>query len=515
MYIATTEEMRKLDRTAIENLGIPGVVLMENAGLKVVEVISRVLGELKGKKVTVLAGKGNNGGDGFVIARHLLNRGAEVKTLLLANPEEVSGDARINLDILQRMGHKIYPAVNANSLNIIRVALAYTDLIVDAIYGTGFRGELSEHVGRVVEAVNISQKPVVAVDIPSGVEGDTGKVNGPCIRAAHTVTFALPKLGNILQPGAQYGGELHVADISIPGQLVDALALKCRLVTAGLVRSWIPGRTPETHKGSCGRVVVIGGSEGLTGAAALASMAALRAGAGLVTLGIPRGLHALMEIKLTEVMTSPLPDTGRKTLGPEALEPIRKMVSGADVLAVGPGLSQDESTVELVQNLLPQISVPMVIDADALNALAKQPELIKQLRAPAVLTPHPGEMARLLGVSITAIQNDRLKAAQTAAQEWKAVLVLKGAKTIVACPDGRTYINSTGNPGMATGGTGDVLTGVIAALMAQGLKPEEAAVAGVYIHGLAGDYLLGHLGMLGMVAGDLLDALPVVTRELT
>lgn len=513
MYIATAEEMRRLDRMAIENLGIPGVVLMENAGLKVVEVISRVLGDLTGKKITVMTGKGNNGGDGFVIARHLINQGVEVKTLLLANPEEISGDAKINLDILQKMGHKVYPAVNANSLNIVRVALVYTDLIVDAIYGTGFKGELSEHVGRVVEAVNESKKPVVAVDIPSGVEGDTGKVTGPCIRATHTVTFALPKLGNILQPGAEYGGELHTADISIPKLLVNALGLKCRLVTGDLVRSLIPGRNTGTHKGSCGRVAVIGGSEGLTGAAALAGMAALRAGAGLVTLGIPRGLNALMEIKLTEVMTNPLPDTGRKTLGPEALEPIRQMASGADVLAIGPGLSQDGSTVELVHNLLPQLSVPMVIDADALNALAKQPELIKQLKAPAVFTPHPGEMARLLGVSIPEIQTDRLKTAQAAAQDWKAVLVLKGAKTIVACPDGRTYINSTGNPGMATGGTGDVLTGVIAALIAQGLKPEEAAFAGVYIHGLAGDYLLGQLGMLGMVAGDLLNALPIVTRE--
>lgn len=513
MYIATTEEMRKLDRLAIENLGIPGVVLMENAGLKVVETISRVIGDLKDKKITVMAGKGNNGGDGFVIARHLLNQGAEVKTLLFADPEEISGDARINLEVLHKMGHKIYPAVNSNSLNIVRVALAYTDLIVDAIYGTGFKGELNEHLGRVIDAVNESKKPVVAVDIPSGVAGNTGKVTGPCIRANYTVTFALPKLGNILQPGAEYGGELHTVDISIPTLLVNNLGLKCQLVTGDLVRSLIPRRSTETHKGSCGRVVVIGGSEGLTGAAALASEAALRTGAGLVTLGIPKGLNALMEIKLTEVMTAPLPETGRKTLGPEALEPIRQMVSGADVLAIGPGLSQDESTVELVQNLLPQISVPMVIDADALNALAKKPDLIKQLQGPAVLTPHPGELARLLGVSIAEIQENRLTIAQTTAQDWKTVLVLKGAKTIIACPDGRTYINPTGNPGMATGGTGDVLTGVIAALIAQGLKPDEAAAAGVYIHGLAGDYLLEKLGMLGMAAGDLLEVLPLVTRE--
>ncbi|MFZ3171178.1 MAG: NAD(P)H-hydrate dehydratase [Carboxydocellales bacterium] len=513
MYIATTEEMRKLDRTAIESLGIPGVVLMENAGLQVVEVIARVLGELKDKKITIMAGKGNNGGDGFVIARHLLNRGAEVKTLLFANIEEISGDAKVNLEILQKLGHKIYPAVNTNSLNIVRVALVYTDLIVDAIYGTGFKGELSEHVGRVVEVVNESKKPVVSVDIPSGVAGDTGKVNGSCIHATHTVTFALPKLGNILQPGADYGGKLHTVDISIPQQLVNNLGLKCQLITGEMVRSMLPKRHSTTHKGSYGRVAVIAGSEGLTGAAALASMAALRTGAGLVTLGIPRGLHDLMEIKLTEVMTTPLPDTGRKTLGVEAQEPIRQMCATAQVLAIGPGLGQDGATMELVQNLLPQIPIPMVIDADALNALAQKTELIKQIPGPAVLTPHSGEMARLLGVSRTEIQEDRLKTAQAAAQDWKAVVVLKGAKTIVACPDGRTYINSTGNPGLATGGTGDVLTGVIAALIAQGLKPEEAAAAGVYLHGLAGDYLQGQLGMLGMVAGDLLEALPIVTQE--
>lgn len=513
MFIASAEEMRALDRLAIQELGIPGVVLMENAGLRVVEVIGQVLGGLKGRKVMVLAGKGNNGGDGFVIARHLLNRGVEVKTLLLADPDQISGDARINLEILQKMGHKLFPAVQPNSLNILKVALAYTDLIVDAVYGTGFKGELDDHLANIARAVNESGKPVVAVDIPSGVEGSTGRVGAACFRAQHTVAFALPKLGNLIPPGADYNGELYIVDISIPPALSDSLGLTTRLIDEDLVNGLIPCRAREAHKGDSGRVFIVGGSVGLTGAAALAATAALRTGAGLVTVGIPCSLNPIMEVKLTEVMTKPLPETADGSFSPQALEPILEFAAGSGALAIGPGLSQNPGIRELVSGVLSRAVVPLVIDADGLNALVGHTDLLKQLKVPVVLTPHPGEMSRLTGKSIAEIQADRLGCARAAAAEWGVIIVLKGAGTVVACPDGRCWLNSSGNPGLATGGTGDVLTGVIAGLLGQGLSPVDAAVVGVYIHGLAGDYLAAGQGILGMAAGDLAEAIPTVLNK--
>jgi len=514
LRIVTAAEMRNLDQAAIGQLGIPGVVLMENAGLGVVQVVEKILGDVRGRKVLVLAGKGNNGGDGFVVARHLLNMGAEVKVLLLAEADQISGDARINLDILQKMGLKIYSAVNANSLNIVKIAVMYTDLIIDAIYGTGFTGAVSEHAGNIIAMANESGKPIVAVDIPSGVEADSGRVNGPCIRASHTVTFGLPKLGLILEPGAGCCGDLTVADISIPEGLIDRFNIKRFLITGEMVRSWLPARSPESHKGSFGRVVVLGGSEGLTGAAALAAEGALRAGAGLVTLGVPKSLNGIMEVKLTEVMTKPLPETDGKSLSREAQQDIEEMLAGADVAAIGPGLSRNPSTIQLVQELLPNLKIPAVIDADGLNALAWKVEVLQQVQAPLVLTPHPGEMARLIGKTIEEVQANRLETAGEAAREWQKVVVLKGARTVIACPDGSLYINTTGNPGMATGGTGDVLTGIIAGLIAQGLTPQQAAVAGVYLHGAAGDYIKARKGMMALVAGDLLEGLAAVTRDM-
>ena len=513
MYLLTAEEMQNLDKTAINQLGIPGVVLMENAGLQIVEEIHSILGNLKGKTVTVFAGKGNNGGDGFVIARHLMNAGAEVKVLLFADIHDITGDAKINLNILQAMGQKVYPINNPNSLNIVKLSMVYTDLVVDAIFGIGFKGAVPEQVGNVIEIINSAGKPVVAVDIPSGLITNTGEVQGPCVRASSTVTFAYAKIGLLIQQGPEYVGKLTVADISIPPDLVQAQNINRFLITPEIVRNIMPVRKPDGHKGTYGRVLVVGGSSGLSGAAALASDAALKAGAGLVTLAVPASLHDLMEVKLTEVMTKSLPETDEVSISSGAVPTVQELAGNADVLALGPGISTNQNTVSFVRELLTVVEQPMVIDADGLNALAGAEELVANCKATPVLTPHPGEMARLLGIIIEQVQNNRIEAALEAARKYNSVVILKGNRTVVCSPDGTTYINPTGNPGMATGGSADVLTGLVAGLRGQGLSPLEAAVAGVYFHGLAGDLAAAEKGMLSLTAGDLLDYLPQATRN--
>lgn len=513
MHLLTAEEMQNLDKAAINQLGIPGVVLMENAGLQVRGEIHRILGDLKGKTITIFAGKGNNGGDGFVVARHLLNAGAQVKVMLFSDISDITGDAKINLNILQAMGHKIYSIINPNSLNIVKLAMVYTDLIVDAIFGTGFKGTVSEHVGSVIEIINSAAKPVVAVDIPSGLEANTGEVKGPCIKATSTVTFAYAKIGLLVQKGPDYVGKLTVADISIPPDLILTQNSKRFLITPEIVRNIMPVRKADGHKGTYGRVLVVGGSGGLSGAAALAGTAALKAGAGLVTLAVPASLHDLMEVKLTEVMTKPLSETEEVSIAPEAVPEVQELAQNTDVLALGPGLSANPGTVTFVRELLTGMGVPLVIDADGLNAIAGEDKLVAGCKVMPVLTPHPGEMARLLGIKTEQVQNNRVEAALSAARKYNSVIILKGSRTVVCSPDGTTYINPTGNPGMASGGSGDVLTGVVAGLLGQGLSPLEAAAAGAYFHGLAGDLAAAEKGMLSLMAGDILDYLPQATRN--
>jgi NAD(P)H-hydrate epimerase len=513
MLVVTSEEMKKLDQSAIKDYGIPGIVLMENAGLQVVKVVEKVLGDLSGKEIAIFVGKGNNGGDGLVVARHLLNRGASVKVLILADYEEIKGDARVNLEIWRKMGQKVHSLTRGDGLNVIRLILMNVDLVIDAVYGTGFRGTVGEKIGSVIEVLNKSGKSIIAVDVPSGLEADTGMVNGPCIRASHTVTFGLPKVGLIIGAGPEYAGELHVADISIPAAVIEKSGLKRYLLTAGMVRDWLPLRRPAVHKGDFGRVLVVAGSRGMTGAACLAAAAAARAGAGLVTLGVPESLHSLVEVKLTEVMTVPLPDTGRGSFSSTARPEILSLLEKADVLALGPGLSGEPEAFALVRELLPEVPVPCVLDADALNALAGVSDLLKKVPAPVVITPHPGEMSRLLGNDTRKIQENRLRTAGEAAVNWGVTVLLKGYRTVVAAPDGTVYINPTGNPGMATGGSGDVLTGIITALVGQGLDAAQAAAAGAYLHGLAGDLAAGEKGMVGLIAGDILEAFPQAVRQ--
>ncbi|MFZ5642991.1 MAG: NAD(P)H-hydrate dehydratase [Bacillota bacterium] len=514
MKAVTAGEMRDIDRKAIKEFGIPGIVLMENAGRRVVEAVLDKLGNVQGRTVTIFVGKGNNGGDGFVAARHLYNMGADVKVLLLENPESIAGDAAVNLEIWRKMDQKIYTVAQKDDFNAVRLFLVRTDIIIDAIYGTGFKGKVKEYAGRIIEAINACDKPVISVDVPSGLEADAGMVSGPCIRASATVTFGLPKIGLLMEPGVSYAGELRVVDISLPASLLDDESLRHNLVDRNLVKGWLPFRPNSSHKGDYGRVLVVAGSRGMAGAACLAAEGALRAGAGLVTLAVPEAVYEPVAAKLTEAMVVPLPSTAEGTLSREVLGLVSGMMEKADVLALGPGLSANEETVEVVREIVSFAHKPIVLDADGLNAFTGKSSMIKKAKAPMILTPHSGEMSRLADLPVASIQKSRLAETISRSLEWGVVLVLKGSRTITATPDGEVYINSTGNPGMATGGSGDVLTGVIAGLAAQGMEIGRAAAAGVYLHGAAGDRAAVGKGMMGLLAGDILNCLPEVTKDL-
>lgn len=511
MFLVSNQEMARLDGETINNYGLPGMVLMEHASLRVVEWLNWYWeGKPAGKRVVILAGRGNNGGDGLAIARLLSNAGAFVTVFLLCNPADLKGDAQQNYQVLHRFGERVYQLTTEKDLQKLDISLMCADMVVDAIYGTGFKGTVVGLAAEVIKLVNNSGLPVVAVDLPSGLEASTGKVSGPCIKATATITFGLPKLGLVLDPGRQQVGELWLGDISLPRRLVQACGCKTNLITPEELALRLPPRPVAGHKGTFGHVAAVGGSEGMTGAIYMAATAALRSGAGLVTALVPRSLHALMEIKTVEVMTKPLPETEAVSIGLEALNTILDFAGKVNVLLVGPGMSQHDSTAALLVNLLAKLDKPLVLDADALNIISSNDpkKLFNGIKAPVIITPHPGEMARLLGVPVEEIQRNRLEAAAAAAREWEVVVILKGAKTVVAHPGGEVFINPTGNPGMATGGSGDVLAGVVAALVAQGLEALDAALIGVYVHGLAGDFLAREKGQVGLTAGDILAKLP-------
>ena len=499
--------MQSLDRRTIEEFRVPADVLMENAGLRVVEEIQKIWGPVTGKTFAIVAGKGNNGGDGLVAARHLLKRSARVLVFLLASPETVKGEARINLERFRKISGELY-VIDENTLDRLAEGLSQSDRVVDAIFGTGLSSPVEGLPARAIEAVNASGKPVIAIDLPSGIHADTGQVMGIAVKAAVTVTLALPKRGLLIAPGAEHAGRLTVADIGIPQVLIDQIPAAVQWLAPHEVSSLLKQRPMNSHKGSFGHVLVIAGSAGKGGAAVMTSLSALRVGAGLVTLALPSGLEGALPNRPVEIMTRPLPQTADGTLALAALEPLLKFAQDKTVAAIGPGLSTHPETARLVQGLLTQLTIPMVIDADGLNAVAGHLDLLQQARAPIVLTPHPGEMARLVGTSGRAVQSDRLGAASDFVRRCPVTLVLKGARTIIADRKGILTINSTGNPGMATAGTGDVLTGMIAGLIAQGYEPDRAACLGVYLHGLAGDLAAAEVGEIGLLATDLIHRIP-------
>lgn len=507
MKVATTQEMKEIDRKAIEIYGIPGVVLMENAGVAVLRYMEEVNGSLAGKRVIVLAGKGNNGGDGFVVARHLANRGAKVKVFLFCSQQKIAGDAGIHLAVLVQMGIDILEVSGERDWDRLKIALSFADAVVDALLGTGFRGRLSPALEQAVNFINQAGKLVYAVDIPSGIHGNDGQVATTAVRATYTITFGLPKPGLLLYPGADYVGQITVDDIGLPTSLLTSPEIKQNIITKADIVQKLPHRAAACHKGSLGWALIVAGSEGLTGAAVLAAQGGLRSGAGKVTLAVAESIYAIVAGKLTEVMVQPIPDKVGGVLTMASLPAIQTLLSKVDVLALGPGLGRDEKTLAFVAELITLTQLPLVIDADALYALVNRTGLLSSSQALCVVTPHPGEMAALTGLAVSEIQSNRLAVARQYAVEWKSIIILKGAATIVAFPDGEVYINTTGNAGMATGGTGDVLTGMVAALIAQGCSSHDAAVIGVYLHGLAGDLVAANRP-IGMTAGDLAQAIP-------
>ncbi len=506
MKIVTAEEMKRLDRKATADYGIPSLLLMENAGRGTVDAIERTAGPVRGKRIVVLAGRGNNGGDGVAAARHLRMRGAEVIVYLLSPVEKVSGDARVSLDIWMQTGGVLH-VVGAFRWNHLTQELAESDLIVDALLGTGLSHLVEGDYAKAIASINRADRPVVAVDIPSGISADTGEVLGIAVKADFTFTMALPKWGHFLQEGLEHRGKLDVVDIGFPPALIEREKIAADLITPQMRIGFPPPRPRGIHKGAAGHLLIVAGAVGKKGAALMTAEAALRSGAGLVTIALPKSID-VATAGLKEVMTLPLPETEEGTLSQAGEKLLRQAIKGKDAVAIGPGLSENEETQRLVRTLIGEVSIPMVVDADALNALAGDLSVLKNRKIPAVLTPHPGEMGRLVGKRADAIQRDRPSVAADFAEAWNAIVVLKGAHTIIAAPDRSLRINNTGNPGMATAGTGDALTGIIGAWLAQGIAPIEAATWGVALHGDAGDLAAAGRGEIGLITSDLIEQIP-------
>jgi NAD(P)H-hydrate epimerase len=511
MKVITAQTMQEIDREAIAECGIPGLDLMESAGQGCTDAIISGFGPTG--RAVIVAGSGNNGGDGYVIARLLHQAGWSVSIYVLAEPSRISGDAAVNLERLPQDSVAYCPHEGQLPARFT-VEISRADVIVDAMLGTGLRCELSGVYREAVGIINNSGRPVLAVDIPSGIHGTTGRVLGEAVRATITVTFACAKLGHVLFPGAEYTGNLVVVDIGIPPRVIES-APGYNLLNVESIRPLLHRRDRQAHKGDFGHCLVIAGSTGKTGAAALSANSAVRAGSGLVTLAVAENLHNILEIKTTEVMTEPLPDSGSGHITGSAFPAIERLLSGKDALAIGPGLGRHPGTTALVQLIVESAALPMVVDADGLNALAEDIAILRRKKSTEViLTPHPGEMARLLGTSIPDVEADRILIAQKFARDFDVYLVLKGSRTIIASPTGTAAVNCSGNPGMASGGMGDVLTGIIVSLLGQRYSAWDACCLGVFIHGYAADLVAETKGDIGICASDVQEMLPYAYNRL-
>lgn len=509
MKIVSARQMQELDRATISDFGIPGAVLMENAGRGMYEKIVGEAPDATSRPVAVLCGSGNNGGDGFVIARCFHNDGASVTAFLFAEPARVAGDALINLEAFKEAGGRIIQISDEAQWRQAAPEIRQAGIIIDGLLGTGLSSEVRSLYRLVIESVNaMSGAMVVAVDIPSGIDATTGAVLGEAVKADLTCTFGLVKKGIVLHPGTHYAGRIEIIDIGIPAELVASSDINEYLLDEAMLEGIVSARKPDSHKGTYGHGLILAGSPGKTGAAALCAQAAMRAGAGLVTVGVPASLNPILEAKLTEAMTEPLPEEAGGFLGARALPGLTGLVEGKSVVAIGPGMGDYTQTAVLLNWIIEASPAPIVIDADGLNLLARTIGALGRLKVPAVLTPHPGEMARLTGKTTRQVQADRICCAREFAQQYKVIVVLKGSRTVIAAPDGSIYINPTGNPGMASGGMGDALTGMITGLIAQGIAPLKAALLAVYVHGMIGDDLARERAPLGILATDIIERIP-------
>jgi NAD(P)H-hydrate epimerase len=513
MKVLSAAEMRQVDRLTSERYGLPSLLLMENAALRVVEATEERFGPVRDKRVLIICGRGNNGGDGAAIARQLWMRGARVDVLLLGRVADSTGDARINFEAVRSIasieGERLSFTEVSSSEQLRELMSRNYDLFFDAIFGTGLTRAASGIFEEAIELLNEQGSPVIAVDIPSGISSDSAELRGPAVRARLTVTFTAPKVGNVLPPACDYSGELVIASIGSPAELIESSGSQLNLVEREFVAQWLAAsrRGPHANKGDVGKVLIIAGSRGKTGAACLAAEAALRAGSGLVTIAAPESSQPVIAARVaTECMTEPLEETESGTVRREAADRALELEAERDVLAIGPGLgSSEESTRAFVRVVAMKRQRPTVIDADGLNSLAPWAENLRGgSELPLILTPHPGEMARLVSKPISEVIKNRIEIAREFASRHGLIVVLKMSRTIIAAPDREVYINVTGNAGMATGGSGDVLTGLIAGLLAQKTDdPLGAAISAVYLHGLAGDIAAARIGTRPMTASDI------------
>lgn len=515
MRVLNAAQMREADRFTIEEIGIPSLVLMENAGRQVVAAIEAAYEARLEGRVAVLCGRGSNGGDGFVVARTLAQRGIEAAVFVVGALSDVRGDARTNLDILGRLGITVVEVNDEQTWELHFSEISQCTLIVDAIFGTGLKSPLSGMMETVVADVNAAGIPIVSVDLPSGLSADTPHVIGDCIDASMTVTLGAPKLPLVLPPGEAYAGDVVIADIGIPHEVMEGLdGSHVDLLTPEQVRELVEPRAADSHKGDFGRVTLIAGSRGKTGAAYMAAMGALKSGAGLVTVATPASCLGIVASMAPEFMTESLPEAKDGTLTAAGLDRVLEL--RADVIACGPGLGRAPGVVDFVRGLLDRATSPLVLDADALVALAADPGvLVGREERDVIITPHPGEMARLIGSTTEEVQANRIEVATTFATTHHVYVVLKGHRTLIATPEGHVFINPTGNPGMATGGTGDVLTGMIAAWLAQLLDAEAACRLAVFLHGAAGDLAEAREGQTAMTATDVLAHIGDALTQLT
>ncbi len=505
--------MREMDRRTIDEFGISGVTLMENAGRIVTEVIQSKIPDLKKIRVNIFAGKGNNGGDGFVVARHLYNLGSEPTVFLVAEKEDVKGDAKANMDTFIRMGGRVKEFTTQKHIHNFKLKFFHTTVVVDALLGTGISSAPRGFYNDVLKVMNGQGKLKVAVDIPSGLTADSGVIPGSHFNADITVTFGSPKVGLVTSPARNAVGELVIADISIPPVVVDESPSAASLLEGGDIAQRLPKRSADAHKGAFGHLALACGSPGMGGAVAFAGMGALRMGAGLVTAAVPESIALAFEVGTPEMMTVPLCTTDSGAISSDAADSFLKFAKDKTGAIIGPGLRQDPSTKSFTRRVIQELEIPLVIDADGLNHVGHDSDMIKNRNAPTIVTPHPGEMGRLTGKTVGEVQEDRIGCAAEYSKKTGAVVVLKGAGTIIAGQEGEVFVCTTGNHGLAAGGTGDVLSGMIAGLLVQGAAPLEAAIASVFIHGRAADIFAENNDPRSLVATDLLNLLPVTLRN--
>jgi len=504
MKVTTVQEMRDLDRRAIETYGIPEEILMENAGQAAYFVLLTRFG-LRGRTYLVFCGGGNNGGDGFVVARKILSSGGRAKVFVLGDRNAYGGAARLNLEILERSGGEV---VDLTSAEDARRDLVHCDGVIDAIFGTGLARDVEGRYADLVRAINESGRPVLSLDIPSGVQGDTGRVMGTAVRADATVTFGLPKLGTLLYPGAGLCGDLYVTHISFPTSMIENAGI--RVETNDTVP--LPSRDPQGHKGRFGDMLFVAGAASYYGAPSFSALSFLKAGGGYARLAAPASMTPVLAALGSEIVFVPQKESAEGSIALDNLDTLRNLGARADMVVLGPGLSLAGETQELARSLARDLPQPLLLDGDGITALAGHPDLLRGRKAETVLTPHPGEMSRITGLAVPELMQDPVRILRETAEDLKAVIVLKGAHSLVGYPDGRVFINLSGNSGMATAGSGDVLTGTIAAMKGLGLGIPDAVRKGVFLHGLAGDLAAGDLGPDGMTARDILDALPLAVK---